>query len=215
VHLVQSAFMWPCTCPRTWVRRLVGLAALGLVAAATATRLLVASDSTTAAASRLAARCSDRCRVEDLAHQPSLSSARRRLPLLTAIVVTLTLRASGGSGMRSATAVVSLFSARLRASSPTTSHSSLERAMRHATRPGRGVLVADRADCGDCQLATHVLTQHRARPSRRRPWRWRVRCAPGHPASTDRQSETRCRRLRSCGLPDSDSAPSDGPAIRD
>lgn len=49
------------------------------------------------------------------------------------------------------------------------------------TRPGRGVLVAGRADCGDRQLATHVLTQHRTRPSRRRPWRWRVRCAPTHP----------------------------------
>jgi hypothetical protein len=67
-------------------------------------------------------------------------------------------------------------------------HSSLERArcaMR--TRPGRGVLVAGRADCGDRHLATPVLTQRRARPSRRRPWRWPVRCAPGHPCQIRRQ----------------------------
>lgn len=150
--------------------------------------LLVASDSTTAAASRLAARCSDRCRVEHLAHQLSLSSARRRLPLLTAVVVTLTLRASGGPGMRSATAVVSIIAV------PACARRRRRRAIRASsarcamrTRPGRGVLVAGRADCGDRQLATHVLTQHRTRPSRRRPWRWRVRCAPTHPYQIRRQ----------------------------
>jgi uncharacterized membrane protein len=37
--------------------------------------------------------------------------------------------------MRSATAVVSIISASLRASSPTTSYSSLERAVRHAHAP--------------------------------------------------------------------------------